>query len=423
MWTKFLAFVAKPLAKHERVTEEDPCTQLQPFSGGTGDDPGRSFIIPVPVLLMSASPSAASLGSPYTPGLRELKSDERGLYLIHLLLNCANQVSAGSLDQINHCLENISLLASPDGDTMQRIASYFTQALALRVLRSWRGFYFVLNPPPPSPAEALAARRHFFELCPFLRLSYTISNQAIMEAMEGEKMVHIIDLSASDPAQWVALFHLLRDRKEGPPHLRITGINEQKELLDHTALLLSEEAERLDIPFQFNPVVAKLDNLDTERLRVKTGEALAIASVLQLHCLLASDDDALRKTPVLSSRNSSSIAQFRRIVQTSQGTLGELLERDLSMNGYSLSPDSASSSPFAPTPSAKMERFLSWFCGLSPKIMVVTEQESNHNGSSMNERFMEALNFYAALFDCLESTLPRPSADRMKVEKMLWERR
>ncbi|KAJ0978865.1 hypothetical protein J5N97_014339 [Dioscorea zingiberensis] len=90
------------------------------------------------------------------------------------------------------------------------------------------------------------------------------------------------------------------------------------------------------------------------------------------------------------------------------------------MNGYSLSPDSASSSPFAPTPSAKMERFLSWFCGLSPKIMVVTEQESNHNGSSMNERFMEALNFYAALFDCLESTLPRPSADRMKVEKMLW---
>ncbi|KAJ0960694.1 hypothetical protein J5N97_001421 [Dioscorea zingiberensis] len=241
-----------------------------------------------------------------------------------------------------------------------------------------------------------------------------------MEAMEGEKMVHIIDLSASDPAQWVALFHLLRDRKEGPPHLRITGINEQKELLDHTALLLSEEAERLDIPFQFNPVVAKLDNLDTERLRVKTGEALAIASVLQLHCLLASDDDALPEDPVLSSRNSSSIAQFRRIVQTSQGTLGELLERDLSMNGYSLSPDSASSSPFAPTPSAKMERFLSWFCGLSPKIMVVTEQESNHNGSSMNERFMEALNFYAALFDCLESTLPRPSADRMKVEKMLW---
>ncbi|KAJ0960695.1 hypothetical protein J5N97_001422 [Dioscorea zingiberensis] len=51
MWTKLLAFVAKPLAKHERVTEGDPCTQLQPFSGGTGDDPGRSFIIPVPVLL------------------------------------------------------------------------------------------------------------------------------------------------------------------------------------------------------------------------------------------------------------------------------------------------------------------------------------------------------------------------------------
>ncbi|XP_039128322.1 scarecrow-like protein 3 [Dioscorea cayenensis subsp. rotundata] len=374
---------------------------------------------------MSISPSTTSaLGSPFsTPSTRELKSDERGIYLIQLLLRCAEQVSANSFDQTNQCLEHISMLASPTGDTVQRIASCFTHALALRVLSSWRGFYIVLNPPPPTPAESLAARRHFFDLCPFLRLSYMISNQAIMETMEGEKMIHIIDLSFSDPAQWVPLLHLLRDRKEGPPHLRITGINEHKQLLDHTAVLLSEEAERLDIPFQFNQVVSRLDNLDPNLVRIKTGEALAISSVLQLHCLLASDDDAAaarKGTPFLTSRNSCSIAQFHRIVQMSQGTLGELLEKDILLNGYSMSPDSASSSPFGLPPAPKMERFLSWLCGLSPKVMVVTEQESNHNGFSMNERFMESLNYYAALFDCLESTMARPSAERMKVEKLVW---
>ncbi|KAJ0978882.1 hypothetical protein J5N97_014356 [Dioscorea zingiberensis] len=253
---------------------------------------------PFQVLLDVSLTERGLAGVAIHPGLRELKSDERGLCLIHLLLQLRQPESPPAHStKSNHCLENISLLASPDGDTMQRIASLLhTSARPLRVLRSWRGFYFVLNP-AAEPRRSPRRTTPLLRAPAFLRLSYTISNQAIMEAMEGEKMVHIIDLSASDPAQWVALFHLLQRPKEGPPHLRITGINEQKELLDHTALLLSEEAERLDIPFQFNPVVAKLDNLDTERLRVKTGEALAIASVLQLHCLLASDDDALPGRP------------------------------------------------------------------------------------------------------------------------------
>ncbi|KAK8928827.1 Scarecrow-like protein 3 [Platanthera zijinensis] len=93
---------------------------------------------------MSISPTA--LGSAYSPWLRDLKSEERGLFLIHLLLNCTNHVAAGNIDQANAFLEHISLLASPEGDTMQRIASYFTEALARRLLRSWPGLYRAINP-------------------------------------------------------------------------------------------------------------------------------------------------------------------------------------------------------------------------------------------------------------------------------------
>ncbi|KAM1040978.1 hypothetical protein TB1_029550 [Malus domestica] len=54
--------------------------------------------------MISLSPS---LGSPY-PWLKELKSEDRGLYLILLLLTCANHVAIGSLENANVALEQIS---------------------------------------------------------------------------------------------------------------------------------------------------------------------------------------------------------------------------------------------------------------------------------------------------------------------------
>uniref|UniRef100_A0A2P2LR46 Scarecrow-like protein 3 n=1 Tax=Rhizophora mucronata TaxID=61149 RepID=A0A2P2LR46_RHIMU len=254
-------------------------------------------------------------------------------------------------------------------------------------------------------------------MLPFLKLSFLLANQAIIEAMEGEKMVHIIDLHAAEPAQWIALLQAFSVRPEGPPHLRITGIHQQKEVLDKMAHKLIEEAERLDIPFQFNPIVVKLEHLDIEKVRVKTGEALAISSVLQLHSFLASDDELRKKSP-LNLRNSSG-AKLHQFLHMNPSTLGELLEKDL-LNGYSQSPDSSSSSPLSSPATMKMDYFLNTLWGLSPKLTVVMEQDCNHNGPTLMERMLEALYSYAALFDCLESTVSRTSMERLKIEKMLF---
>lgn len=352
--------------------------------------------------MMSLSPG---LNSPY-PWLKELKSEERGLYLIHLLLTCANHVAAGSLENANLALDQISHLASPDGDTMQRIASYFTEALADRILKAWPGLYKALHSTRLSMvSEEILVKKLFFEFFPFLKVAFVITNQAIVEAMEGEKMVHIIDLNATEPTQWCALLQDLSARPEGPPHLRITGVHQLKEVLDKMAHILTEEAEKLDIPFQFNPIVSKLENLDIEKLRVKTGEALAISAILQLHTLLASDDEPLRKKPTSNGIN------MKRVLQMNQNTLGDLLEN-------SPSHDSSSSSPISST--SKMDSFLNALWGLSPKVMMVTEQDSNHNGATLMERLSECLYYYAALFDSLESTLPRTSMERLKVEKMMF---
>ncbi|XP_040992688.1 scarecrow-like protein 3 [Juglans microcarpa x Juglans regia] len=378
---------------------------------------GSSSVTSSPLQLFSMMSLSPSIGSPY-PWLRELKSEERGLYLIQLLLTCANHVAAGSLENANIALEQISLLSSPDGDTMQRIAAYFTEALADRILKAWPGLHKALNATRITLiSEEILVQKLFFELLPFLKVSLVLTNQAIIEAMEGEKMVHIIDLNAAEPVQWVALIQALSARPEGPPHLRITGVHQQKEVLDQMAYRLSEEAEKLDIPFQFNSVVSRLDDLNFEKLRVKTGEALAISSVLQLHSLLASDDELLRKRSPLETKNLNGI-HLSRVLQINQNTLGEPLEKDLAR--HSQSPDSTSSSPISLNGSAKMDSFLNALWGLTPKLMVITEQDSNHNGSTLMERLLEALYSYAALFDCLESTMPRTSLERLKVEKMLF---
>ncbi|KAK4424863.1 Scarecrow-like protein 3 [Sesamum alatum] len=372
-----------------------------------------------PLQMFSQMSLSPSLGSPY-PWLREMRSEERGLCLIHLLLACANHVAAGSIENANICLEYTSHLASPDGDTMQRIAAYFSEALADRVLKSWPGLHKALNSTKiTSVAEEILAQKLFFEFCPFLKLSYVITNQAILEAMEGEKVVHIIDLYSFEPAQWISLIQALSARPEGPPHLRITGIHEQKEVLDQMAYRLNEEAEKLDIPFQFNPIVSRLKNVDVGSLRVKTGEAVAISSVLQLHSLLAADDEMLQRNPPSLSQ-SPNLERTERALHVNPRAFTDFLEKDV-INAYSASPDSTSTSPISLAASSpKMASFLHALWGLSPKLMVVTEQESNHNKHSLMDRIMEALNYYAALFDCLESTLPRVSIERLKIEKMLF---
>jgi len=318
--------------------------------------------------MMSLSPG---LGSPNNLLLREMKSEERGLYLIHLLLTCANHVAVGNLENANATLEQISLLASPDGDTMQRIATYFMESLADRILKTWPGIHRALNSTRVTMlSEEILVQKLFFELFPFLKVAYVLTNQAIIEAMEGEKVIHIIDLNAAEAAQWIALLQVLSARPEGPPHLRITGIHQKKEILDQVAHRLTEEAEKLDIPFQFNPVVSKLESLDFDKLRVKTGEALAISSILQLHSLLAWDDEALRRKSPRVLRGSSGI-HLQRGLPLSQTTLVDMLEKDV-VNGYTPSPDSTSSSPasLATSNSMNMESFLSALWGLSPKVMV-----------------------------------------------------
>ena len=90
--------------------------------------------------LTSFHESSLGLGSPY-PWLRSPRSEEGGLQLIELLGECASHVIARCLHSVNTRLEHISYLASPKGTIIQRIASYFIEAFADRMLKGFTGLF------------------------------------------------------------------------------------------------------------------------------------------------------------------------------------------------------------------------------------------------------------------------------------------
>nr|KYP68104.1 Scarecrow-like protein 3 [Cajanus cajan] len=320
------------------------------------------------------------LGPLYQQVVERMNLESKGILLANLLKDCAAYTESGNINGADIALYHLSRLASPNGDPLQRVATYFTEALAYcQVAKNLRGVPKVLRLVKTiSTLEQEFVRQQFFNLYPFLKIAYLITNQAIIEAMQGEIAINVLDLSpSSDAFQWIRLMQGLKEHSPNTPCMKITitAIHEKKEVLEQMELLLGAEAKRLDFYFQFNPVVSNLESLDPEKLPIKRGEPLAISCVLQLHSLLATADDDMVKMRALS--------------------------------------------PFSPCPSHKMECFLNGLWKLQPRVLVITEQESNVNGPSLTERVYKALDFYGTLFDCLEASTSRTLVERSLMEKML----
>ncbi|KAH0879282.1 hypothetical protein HID58_066676 [Brassica napus] len=129
------------------------------------EDTAPSSVSSSPLQVFSTmSLTRPTLLSSSSSSFQDLKPEERGLILIHLLLTCANHMAS--------------------------VAAYFTEALANRILKSWPGLYKALNATQTKTnnvSEEVHVRRLFFDMFPILKLSYLLTNRAILEAMEGEK--------------------------------------------------------------------------------------------------------------------------------------------------------------------------------------------------------------------------------------------
>ncbi|KAL5805780.1 hypothetical protein ACOSQ4_028513 [Xanthoceras sorbifolium] len=314
--------------------------------------------------------------SPCPSPQEALKPEERGIRLIQLLLTCAKHASSGNVHRADECLQQISQLASASGDSMQRLAARFASALAIRLVKRWPGLYNALNNKQRPKQEHDRARRLFSQSFPYLGFSYAIMVQTFFHLMTTERVIHIIDLGSGDPKFWVPLIRSFSCLAEGPPHLKVTCVNGNKHVLDKLGPKLLKEAETIGMPFQFNPINVNLRDFSLDMLKVRSEEALAFISVLNLHALLAEDDRVDAHFGL--NNKSDNVKDCKQLGQ-----------------------------------------FLAMIRSIAPKLFFLVEQEADHNLNRLVDRFVEGLHYYSAIFDAIDVTFEaKASEERLILEEM-----
>ncbi|KAK1319646.1 DELLA protein GAI1 [Acorus calamus] len=288
---------------------------------------------------------------------------DSGLQLVHLLLACAESVAKSDYPAAHRHLYQLRQIVSPLGDSMQRVAACFVDALSTRTrLSSTTTTPSTSNstsPPPPFPPPPHELHKLYqivYQACPYIKFAHFTANQAIFEAFEGESRVHVIDLDIFQGYQWPSFMQALATRPGGPPSLRITGVGAPIESVKETGRRLAELASSLRVPFEFHPVGVRLEDLRPHMLHRRVGEALAVNSVNRLH----------------------------------------------RVNGAQLGP------------------LIGMIRDQAPNILTLVEQEASHNVPHFLGRFLEALHYYSALFDSLDATFPAGSVERLRVEEGLF---
>ncbi|OEL19294.1 DELLA protein GAI, partial [Dichanthelium oligosanthes] len=329
-------------------------------------DPGLDVALPplptaVPDAGMASYYAADAATVPMAPppdfaaalaAMRREEEEAAGIRLVHLLMSCAGAVEAGDHAAASACLADAhaALAAVSPASGIGRVAVHFTAALSRRL------FPPTPSPPPPPAAGDVVADHaflyhHFYEAGPYLKFAHFTANQAILEAVQGCKHVHIIDFNLMQGLQWPALIQALALRPGGPPFLRLTGIGPPsppgRDDLRDVGVRLADLARSVRVHFSFRGVAAnRLDEVRPWMLQVSQGEAVAVNSVLQLHRLVAD-------------------------------------------------PTAADAAP--------IDAVLDCVSSMRPRVFTVVEQEADHNKPGFLDRFTEALFYYSAVFDSLDA--------------------
>ncbi|CAL0307323.1 unnamed protein product [Lupinus luteus] len=285
--------------------------------------------------------------------------------LKNVLIGCAKAVADTDLLMAQWLMDELRQMVSVSGEPIQRLGAYMLEGLVARLYSSGSSIYKSLRCKEPESAELLSYMHILYEVCPYFKFGYMSANGAIAEAMKHEDRVHIIDFQISQGCQWITLIQAFAARPGGPPHIRITGIDDSTSAyargggLHIVGKRLSKLAEHFKVPFEFHAAAMSGCDVQLHKLGIRPGEALAVNFAFMLHHM---PDESVS-------------------IQNHRDMLLRLVK------------------------------------SLSPKVVTLVEQESNTNTAAFFPRFLETLDYYTAMFDSIDVTLPREHKERINVEQ------
>ncbi|XP_019195167.1 PREDICTED: protein SHORT-ROOT-like [Ipomoea nil] len=291
-----------------------------------------------------------------------------------ILLDAARAVADKNTPRVRHLIWMLNEISSPYGDTDQKLAYYFLQALFSRITDSGERNCRKSASASEKNCSFESTRKtalKFQEVSPWTTFGHVACNGAIMDAIDGESKIHIVDISNTFCTQWPTFLESLATRTDDPPRLRLTTVVVRKPggghgppaavqtVMEEIGSRMEKFARLMGVPFKFNVVyhTGDLSEFDILALNVEEDEALAVNCVGALHS-------------VADSRRGHLISTFRR---------------------------------------------------LQPRVLTVVEEEANLDvgvdGSDFITGFQECLRWFRVYFECLEESFPKTSNERLMLER------
>ncbi|KZV28649.1 scarecrow-like protein 9 [Dorcoceras hygrometricum] len=287
-----------------------------------------------------------------------------------LLTRCATAVSSFNTGTAQELLMKIRQHSSPYGDANERLAHCFANALEARAASTGSMLYTAISSKRTTASELLKSYRTYVTACPFKRMSNVFANKSIAGyTLESDK-IHIIDFGILYGFQWPCIIQGLSLRPGGPPFLKITGIDfpqpgfKPAERVEQTGRRLMSYCKRFKVPFEYNGVAKKWDEIRMEDLKIERDEMLVA------NCLY----------------------RLRHVPDESAGV------------------------------NSPRDAILKFIKKMKPALFVHGVVNGTYNTPFFASRFKEALFHYSSIFDMLEATIPREDQDRLLYEREVFGR-
>lgn len=300
---------------------------------------------------------------PFGFALSGLSEDEtKDVELAHLLLATAEKVGYQQLDRASKLLLQCELISSARANPVQRIVFDFAEALRERIAKETGRVTFKGNQQEDEIFQGLSTNPAYVRIhqqLPFGQVWQFTGIQSIIENVALESKVHLIDIEIRSGVQWTVLMQALAERQECPIELlKITAVGStSKEKIEEAGKRLVSVAESLNLPFSFKSVfVSDMKDINEDLFEIEDDEAVVNYAPLVLRTMI--------------------------------------------------------SRPYC------LEILMRVIRNLNPSLMIVIEVEANHNSSSFVSRFIEALFYYSAFYNCIETCM-KQNDERMISEAIL----
>ncbi|KAJ1694103.1 hypothetical protein LUZ63_010801 [Rhynchospora breviuscula] len=211
-----------------------------------------------------------------------------------LLIYCAETVSTNNRNAAIDTIKQIRKQASHVGDGIQRLACILADGLEARLNGTGSAIYRQLAARRISTTEYLKAYHMGMSITPLMRVAYHFANKNILSIAGNASKIHIVDFGISFGFQWPSLIQLLAKMKDGPPRIRITGVDlpqpgfHPAERIIETGKRLEDYARDFEVPFEYHGIASRWESICIEDLCINDDEVLIVNSMFNLSQLKSS---------------------------------------------------------------------------------------------------------------------------------------